>query len=72
MKKYAYILLAVIFLAGPNLSAQVNSSSTLAGTVADSSGAVVPGADVKVASKDTGLSREAKSNAVGQIGRAHV
>ncbi|MFN0104450.1 MAG: carboxypeptidase regulatory-like domain-containing protein [Bryobacteraceae bacterium] len=46
------------------LAAQVDRA-TLAGTVSDSSGAVVPGARVEVASQETGLRREMQSSETG-------
>lgn len=46
------------------ISAQVDRA-TLAGTVSDSSGAIVPGVTVVVTSKETGLRREAQTSAHG-------
>jgi hypothetical protein len=43
------------------------ASGTIRGTVLDSSGAVIPGADVVVANTDTGLSRPVKTNARGEF-----
>ena len=48
------------------LYGQVNATGTIEGTVADKSGAVVPNADVRLLSRDTGFAREAKSNQAGQ------
>src|SRR6202521_5818166 len=59
-------LIVGILLGGLSLYGQVNATGTIEGTVSDKSGAVVPNADVKLASRDTGLAREAKSNAAGQ------
>jgi hypothetical protein len=55
-----------ILLCGFSLYGQVNATGTIEGTVTDKSGAVVPNADVKLASRDTGLARETKTNAAGQ------
>jgi len=46
--------------------AQVNATGTLLGTVTDKTAAVIPGADVKILSKETALSRETKTNEAGQ------
>src|SRR5947207_11211133 len=66
MSKFVPVLLVLAFLAVFQLSAQVNATGTLAGIVTDKSGAVVPGADVKIANKEIGLNRETKSNGSGQ------
>jgi hypothetical protein len=57
----AVVLLALCF---DSAQAQV-LYGTLVGTVEDSSGAVVPNADVTVASKTTGVTRQVKSDAAG-------
>ncbi len=49
--------IALFCLSIGNLFAQVNSSATLRGTVMDKTQAVVPGADVKISNKETGLAR---------------
>ncbi len=66
MLKQLFASFVILTLAAFPLLAQVNATGALAGTVSDSSGAVVPGAAVKISNKDTGLSREATSNAEGQ------
>ncbi len=48
-----------------NLSAQATASAVLQGTVTDSSGAVVPGADVNIANKSIGLTRSTTTTGVG-------
>jgi hypothetical protein len=65
VNKFLALLLGVL-LCGVSLYAQANATGTIQGTVTDKSGAVVPNADVKLSSKDTGLAREAKSNQAGQ------
>lgn len=42
------------------------TTATIVGTVQDSQGAVVPGADVKATNTETGLSNQAKTNESGQ------
>jgi len=64
--KFRYLILAIVLLAGLPLSAQINASGSLIGTVTDKTGAVVPGVQVRVLSKDTGSSREALTNEAGQ------
>ncbi len=65
-------LILAAFLAGAMLAlgsaaafAQGGATSSLAGTVTDSSGAVIPGASVTVKKMDTGLTSEAVTNAEG-------
>ena len=56
----------IVFLFGlASLCVAQIDRATLAGTVSDSSGAVVPGARVEVVSQDTGLRREAQTGANG-------
>src|SRR5262249_10680120 len=57
--------IASMSLFSGHLYAQATASATLQGTVADQSGAVVPKAQVKVASIETGLTRETTSNDAG-------
>src|ERR1017187_2709414 len=59
---YALLLLCIL---APNLRAQATATATLLGTVLDKSGAVVPGADVKLTSKETGLLRQTTSSSTG-------
>ena len=48
-------LIIGVLLCGFSLYGQVNATGTIEGTVADKSGAVVPNADVKLSSRNTGL-----------------
>jgi hypothetical protein len=64
-KKFIVLLLGAL-LCGLSLYAQVNATGALAGTVTDKSGAVVPNANVKITSKDTGAARETTSSGAGQ------
>ena len=59
-------LIIGVLLCGFSLYGQVNATGTIEGTVADKSGAVVPNADVKLSSRNTGLARQEKSNSAGQ------
>jgi hypothetical protein len=59
-------LLALSALAASIAAAQTSTAS-LAGSVADSSGQVIPGADVTVFSERTGEDRQTKSNEVGDF-----
>jgi hypothetical protein len=57
------LLIAAALLAGTPLAAQ--TQSRLNGTVTDTSGAVIPGAPVKVTNIDTGVTQAAETNASG-------
>src|ERR1051326_7261993 len=59
------LLLALLLLSTRNLPAQITATATLQGTVSDSSGAVIPGAEVKITNKSTGQVRTAISNSTG-------
>src|SRR5205807_3954682 len=56
---------ALVCLCAVNIFAQVNSSATLRGTVMDKSQAVIPGAEVRITGKETGLTRSATSSTDG-------
>jgi hypothetical protein len=58
-------LLLGICLSGSILFAQVNSTGAIQGVVMDKSGAVVPNAEVRVNSTDTGLTRTVRSSDSG-------
>jgi Carboxypeptidase regulatory-like domain/TonB dependent receptor len=66
LKRSVYALLVSTLLTSLPLNSQVNATGTLLGTVIDPSKAVIPGADVSVTSKETGLSRDTKTNNAGQ------
>src|SRR5437016_372639 len=59
------LAVALLCLSTTNLSAQATASATLQGTVTDKSGAVVPGADVRINSADTGLTRSTTTGSMG-------
>src|SRR5689334_1286218 len=68
MRKFYLVLSLALLLAclsTSNLFAQATASATLQGTVMDKSGAVVPGAEVKVTQKETGLVRTATTSSAG-------
>ena len=54
-----------LFVACSNLFAQSAATSQIAGTVQDSSGLGIPGAQVKAIQTDTGLTRNAETGADG-------
>jgi outer membrane receptor protein involved in Fe transport len=65
---WAFPLIVLIFscvFGNQNLGAQVNTADVV-GTVADPTGAVVPGAKVKILNIDTGIVRSATSNSKGE------
>ena len=59
------IALAMICLSTRILTAQITATATLQGTVTDKSGAVIPSAEVRVTSKETGEVRSGASNGSG-------
>jgi hypothetical protein len=60
-------LLATLAVAAANLYGQAaTASATLQGTVTDTSGAVVPNAEVRITHKETGLARTTASGPEGQ------
>ena len=63
----AFIALALLVSSPSVAFAQGGASSTLSGTVTDTSGAIIPGASVVVKRADTGLTSEAVTNAEGQF-----
>lgn len=65
-RQFFVVLIAIALVAIGNLQAQVNATGTLLGTVADKTGAIVPGANIKVTNKETNVSRETASNESGQ------
>jgi hypothetical protein len=56
-----------VALSAPAAYAQGGVTTTLNGTVTDSSGAVIPGASVTIKRADTGVTTEAVTNAEGQF-----
>jgi hypothetical protein len=59
-------LAALLFLAVcNNFFGQINASATLSGTVTDKTGAVIPGAQIHIAGKETGLERQTVSTTSG-------
>jgi Carboxypeptidase regulatory-like domain/TonB dependent receptor/TonB-dependent Receptor Plug Domain len=63
----AFLVLAVATLGAPSTFAQGGATSSLSGTVTDTSGAVVPGASVTVKNMATNTATEAVTNAEGQF-----
>src|SRR4051812_7499149 len=60
---FAASCIALIFLWSPHLHGQATGS--FSGTVSDKAGAVISGADVKITSQGTGLTRAAKTDDSG-------
>ena len=55
-------MLLLLCLCASNLPAQITATATVQGTVTDSTGAVIPNAQVRLTNKSTGESRSAVSN----------
>src|SRR5579862_8236214 len=62
---FAISVLALLCLRISVLSAQITATGTLQGTVTDKSGAVIPGAEIKITNKSTGEARAAVTNSSG-------
>jgi len=60
-----FLVLAVLGLMGLPVFGQATSTGTLAGTITDPTGAVVPGAMISVKNNETGQEFNAKSNDEG-------
>ena len=65
MKKLRFAFLAALLLLPPCVHAQVRSS-TIVGTVTDSTGAAVPAADVLLREQNTNISYDFRTNEAGQ------
>ena len=57
-----FVVLALVCLSTGSLFSQINALATLQGTVTDKSGAVTPGAEIKITNKQTGLQRTETAN----------
>ncbi len=60
-KKICFLVVFGLLICSLVVNAQLTATGTLAGTVTDKTGAVVPNANVKITNKDTGLTREMKT-----------
>src|SRR5580698_1436834 len=65
MGKHLLPALVLLCATSANIFAQATAAATLQGTVTDKTAAVVPGAEVTISSKSTGLQRVEKSNNAG-------
>ena len=65
MKCFLFSTLAAAILLSPGIQAQVRSS-TIVGSVTDSSGAAVPGAEVLVREQKTNIAYDFRTNESGQ------
>ena len=63
--RYFFLVVFALFLAASLLNAQVVVTGSLSGTVTDQTGAVIPGAQVKVVSEDTGTTYNLTTNEAG-------
>ena len=63
-RRFVFVVLPFLLLSASGLHAQ-RAAGTIAGTVTDASGAVVPGATVTIENPVSGLSRTAKTDSAG-------
>ncbi len=66
-KTFAMLVASLIALLGSSARAQSGTSSALAGVVADKSGGVIPGVEVKATEVNTGATRTVQSNLDGRF-----
>jgi hypothetical protein len=64
-KQILVLLLLGLFAGSMMLDAQLTATGSLAGTVTDKTGAVVPNANVRITNRETGLTREMKTGGSG-------
>ncbi len=70
--RYSWVLLAIFALAASHASAQAGGSSTVTGTVADPSGAVVPTAIVEIRNPVSGFDRSTTTDNSGKFSIPNV
>jgi hypothetical protein len=66
MNRLLLVLLGVFLFAGTNLSYGQDTNASLSGTVTDPSGAVIPGANLKLTNEATGFQLSFVSNEAGE------
>ena len=64
---FALLTASTVLLLPSALSAQGETTSAILGQVTDSSGAVIPGATVRITNRDTGLTRTVRTDAAGRF-----
>src|ERR1700758_4812462 len=69
---FRLLLLVALFSSVLSASGQSGNAGTVRGTVVDTSGAVIPGATVRIANSVSGLDRSATSDATGQFTLANI
>jgi hypothetical protein len=69
VRSFFFLILLVLPF---SFALNAQDTATIVGTVADSSGAVVPGAKVKVSNPEKGFTRELESNAAGEYLAAKI
>ena len=71
MKRACAAAIVLAFACGPLVLGQA-VTSTIVGNATDSSGAVVPNAQIKITEQDTGISRSTKTDSVGEYTAPHL
>jgi hypothetical protein len=62
-----FLILLILLGIGTPMRAQLSTTGTISGAVTDASGALVPGAEVRITDVDTGLVTVAKANGSGEF-----
>src|SRR5271165_5114342 len=65
LPKFAIAALLLLACFAGSVFGQTSGTGTIAGTITDPSGAVVPGASVKVVNTDNGIERKTGTNEAG-------
>ena len=66
MRNHMFLVLIAGLVWGGQLASSQATDGTMSGTVSDSSGAVLPGAEVVILNEETGLSRTVRTDAAGR------
>src|SRR5215470_19618340 len=64
---FSVLVASTVFLLAPRCVAQGETTSAIIGQATDPTGAAVPGATVRVANRETGLERDAKTDIEGRF-----
>ncbi|MDQ2834524.1 MAG: carboxypeptidase regulatory-like domain-containing protein [Acidobacteriota bacterium] len=65
IRRIAFLVLATVAFVSPSTGNAQSGGATLQGTISDSGGAAIPGAQIQITAASTGVSRSATSNGAG-------